>query len=185
MRESYRALCRNVKRSVSLDRNALLETESVELSNAFAQNRFKGYQLLKRQHRKRTKAVMPPESEFTEHYQTHYQLGNEEPINVSGCELPNSITDDVLTRADFDAGMRRLNENRSPCHDKCAAEYLKRGGSQLANWLFVLLVRIWTFATDLPAVDRIGSLLPIPKKTSSTSVNATRPICLLTSIYKV
>ena len=128
---------------------------------------------------------MPPESEFTEHYQTHYQLGNEEPINVSGCELPNSITDDVLTRADFDAGMRRLNENRSPGHDKCAAECLKRGGSQLANWLFVLLVRIWTFATDLPAVDRIGSLLPIPKKTSSTSVNATRPICLLTSIYKV
>ena len=185
MRESYRNLCRNVKRSISQDRNALLEKEAVELSNTFAQNRFKGFRLLKQQHRKRAKAIMPPESEFTAHYREHYQLGSEEPLDVSGCDLPSLLTDDVLSRADFDAGLARLNENRSPGHDKCAAEYLKRGGGQLVNWIFTLLVRVWTFATDLPPIDRVGSLMPIPKKTSSLSVSATRPICLLTSIYKL
>ena len=185
MRESYRTLCRNVKHSISQDRNSLLEKEAVELSGAFAQSPFKGYRLLKQQHRKRSKATMPPESEFTEHYRKHYQLGDEEPIDVAGCNLPSSLTDEVLSQVDFDAGLRRLNENRAPGHDKCAAEYLKRGGSQLAKWIFVLLTRIWTFTTDLPPIDRIGSLMPIPKKTSSTSVNATRPICLLTSIYKL
>ena len=49
----------------------------------------------------------------------------------------------------------------------------------------MLLVRIWTFVSDLPPIDRIGALKPIPKKTSSTSVDSTRPICLLTSIYKL
>jgi len=37
---------------------------------------------LKQQHRTRTKAVMPPETDFTEHYRTHYQLGAEEPLEV-------------------------------------------------------------------------------------------------------
>ena len=185
MRDTYRSLCRDTKRAISLNRTTTLEKEAVDLSNAFAENRFKGYKLLKQQHRKRSKAIMPPETEFTEHYRQHYQLGAEEPILVSGCELPPSDTNDTLSRADFDAGLRRLNENRAPGHEKCAAEYLKRGGSRLANWLFVLMVRVWTFASDLPLTDRIGSLLPIPKKTSSTSVDATRPICLLTSIYKL
>ena len=106
-----------MKRSISQDRNALLEKEAIELSNTFAQNRFKGYRLLKQQHRKRTKAIMPPETEFTAHYREHYQLGEEEPIDVSGCDLPNSQSDDVLSRADFDAGLQRLNENSSPGHD--------------------------------------------------------------------
>ena len=185
MRQPYRTLCRNVKQSISEDRNRLLEKEAAELSDAFAQCRFKGYRLLKQQHRKPTKATMPPVSEFNEHYQKHYQLGDEEPIDVAGCSLPTVLTDEVLKRADFDAGLQRLNENRSPGHDKCAAEYLKRGGSQLASWIFVLLTRIWTFTTNLPPIDRIGALMPIPKKTSSTSVSATRPICLLTSIYKL
>ena len=164
MRDTYRSLCRDTKRAISLNRTATLEKEAVDLSNAFAENRFKGYKLLKQQNRKRSKAIMPPETEFTEHYRQHYQLGAEEPILVSGCELPPSDTDDTLSRADFDAGLRRLNENRAPGHDKCAAEYLKRGGSRLANWLFVLMVRVWPFASDLPLIDRIGSLLPIPQK---------------------
>ena len=54
---------------------------------------------------------MPPEAEFTEHYRQHYQLGSEEPIEVSGCELPPLAPDDTLSRADFDAGLRCLNEN--------------------------------------------------------------------------
>ena len=78
-----------------------------------------------------------------------------------------------------------MNENRSPGHDSCYAEYLKRGGPVLANWLFVFITRVWTFVSELPVIDRIGSILPIPKKTSSTSVDATRPICLLTSVYKL
>ena len=47
------------------------------------------------------------------------------------------------------------------------------------------MTRIWSFVCDLPLADRIGCLIPIPKKTSSTSVDTTRPICLLTSIYKL
>ena len=184
-RDAYRSLCRETKRAISVDRIATLEKEAVELSDAFRDNIFKGYSLLKRQHRTRVKAVMPPETEFTEHYRTHYQPGNEEPLEVSGCELPPSATDDTLTRDDFDSGLKSLNENRQPGHDNCAPEYLKRGGSLLLKWLYVLTVRIWTFTSDLPTIDRIGSLIPIPKKTSSTSVDQTRPICLLTTIYKL
>ena len=99
--------------------------------------------------------------------------------------MPSSETDDTLSRDDFDNGMRCLNENRTPGHDEWAPEYLKRGGAVLLNWIFVLMVRIWTFASDLPLLDRIGLLMPIAKKTSSTSVDSTRPICLLTSIYKL
>ena len=47
------------------------------------------------------------------------------------------------------------------------------------------MVRIWTFASDIPVIERIGSLIPIPKKSCSTSIDTTRPICLLTSIYKL
>ena len=185
MRDTYRSLCRDTKRAISLDRTVMLEKEAVELSVEFAESRFKGYNLLKRQHRTRSKAIMPPETEFTEHYRTHYQHGNEDPLMVSGCELPPSVIDDTLSRDDFDCGVRSLNENRSPGHDGCAPEYLKRGGALVLNWLYVLMVRVWTFASDLPAIDRIGALIPIPKKTSSTSVDMTRPICLLTTIYKL
>ena len=185
MRETYRKLCRDTKRAVCSNRTELLEREAAELTNAFAQNRFKGYQLLKKQHRKRSKPIMPPEHEFTAHYRQHYQLGPEDPITLAGAELQPSVSDDTLSQDDFDNALHCLNENRAPGHDKCAAEYLKRGGPRLTSWLFTLLVRIWTFASDLPTADRIGLLLPIPKKTSSTSVDTTRPICLLTSIYKL
>ena len=185
MRDTYRRLCRDTKRAISLDRTATLEKESVELTNAFRENRFKGYKLLKQQHRTRSKAIMPPESEFTEHYRGHYQLGNEEPLEVLGCELPPLETDDTLSREDFNHGVRCLNENRAPGHDDCAPEYMKCGGLLLLNWIYVLMVRIWTFASDLPVIDRIGSIMPIPKKTSSTSVDSTRPICLMTTIYKL
>ena len=111
----------------------------------------------------------------------HYQV----PLVVSGCELPSHDNNDKLSRDDYDTGLHRLNANRAPGHDKCAAEYLKSGGPLLANWLFVLLSRVWSFASELPPIDRIGSILPIPKKTSSTTVDSSRPICLLTSIYKL
>ena len=185
MRNAYQSLCRNTKRSILLDRTATLENEAVQLGDAFAENRIKGYKLLKQQHRQRTKAIMPPESEFTEHYRNHYKLGPEEPLPVAGCELPPSAVDDTLSLNDLNNSLRSLNENRAPGHDNCAPEYLKRGGPRLVNWLFVLMHRLWTFSSDLPLIDRIGSLLPIPKKASSTSVDATRPICLLTSIYKL
>ena len=185
MRDTYRSLRRDTKSSISVDRIATLEKEARELSDTFKEDRFKGYRLLKRQHRTRTKAVMPPEVDFTEHYRTHYQLGAEEPLEVAGCELPDSTSDDVLSRDDFDCGLRSLNANRQPGHDDCPPEYLKRGGPVLHQWLFLLMTRIWTFVCDLPLVDRIGCLMPIPKKTSSVSVDSTRPICLLTSIYKL
>ena len=176
---------RETKRSTSSDRIATLEKEARELDDAFRLNRFKGYRLLKQQHRTRTKAVMPPEADFTEHYRTHYQLGTEEPLEVHGCALPASLSDDTLSRDEFDAGLRCLNANQSPGHDGCAPEYMIHGRSVLHSWLFLLITRIWTFVSDLPVMDRIGSLLPIPKKTSSLSVDSTRPICLLTSIYKL
>ena len=66
------------------------------------------------------------------------------------------------------------------------AAYLKNRRSLLANWLFVFLTRVWKFVTDLPPIDRIGAPVPIPKKTSSISVDTTQHICLLlTSIYKL
>ena len=34
-------------------------------------------------------------------------------------------------------------------------------------------------------MDSLGRLIPIPKKASETSVDTTRPICLLTTIYKL
>ena len=185
MRETYRSLRRDTRHSISSDRIALLETEAAELADTFKHDRFKGYRLLKRQHRARTKAVMPPEKEFTDHYRAQYQLGTEVPLEVSGCVLPASPLDDVLSRDDFDSGIRSLNANRQPGHDGCAPEYLKRGGPVLHQWMFVLMTRVWQFVCDLPLVDRIGRLIPIPKKSSSTSVDTTRPICLLTSTYKL
>ena len=185
LRNGFRTFCRDLKHNIRRDRTSTLEKEAAMLSEAFNANRFKGYKLLKQQHRTRSKAMMPPESEFTEHYRNHYQAGQEEPLAISGCELPPIATDDTLSRDDFDQAVRSLNENRAAGHDNCAPEYLKRGGPLLMSWLFELMTRIWTFASNIPVIDRIGSIMPIPKKTSSTSVATTRPICLLTSIYKL
>jgi hypothetical protein len=128
---------------------------------------------------------MPAEKEFTNHYRTQYQAGTENPLEVSGCNLPPSITDDTLSRDDFDAGVRCLNEDRQAGHDDCAPEYIKRGSPTLLHWVFTLMVRVWTFACDLPQIDRTGTIIPIPKKTSALSVDSSRPICLLTTIYKL
>ena len=184
-RDVYRTLCRDVKRAVADDRNRKLELEAAELSEAFAVDRFKGYSLLKQQHRKPATAIMPPEAEFTDHYRTHYQPGPEKPLLVAGCELAASPDDDTLSRDDFEAGVKRLNEHRQPGQDDCAPEYIKRGGSLLWQWLFLLMSRIWSFMCDLPAIDTVGRLIPIPKKSNATSVDSTRPICLLTTIYKL
>ena len=185
MRDLYRSLCRDTKRAIAVDRVVTLENEAAELSETFKQCRFKGYRLLKRQHRSRVKAVMPPESEFTEHYRRHYQAGTENPIEVLGCDLPPCASDDLLSRDDFDTGVRKLNENRQAGHDDCAPEYIKRGGPIILQWLFTLMTRIWTFRCDLPETDRTGNIVPIPKKTSALSVDSSRPICLLTTIYKL
>ena len=179
MHDIYRSWLRDTKCSISADRIALLEKEALELADAFKQDRFKGYRVLKLQHRKRTKTVMPLVKDFTDHYRAHYQLGDELPLDVASYDLPACPSDD------FDAGLRSLNANRAPGHDNCAPEYIKRGGLILRQWLFVLMTRIWTFTCDLPLVDRIGCSIPIPKKTRSMSVDSTRPICLLTSIYKL
>ena len=144
-----------------------------------------GYSLLKRQHKTRTKAILPPVSDFTSHYRSHYELGDESPLDLQTCELPPSTNDDTLTRDEFDAGVRCLNSNRSSGHDNVAPEYIKHGGTTLLQWTFVLMTRIWSFACDLPAIDRIGTLLPIPKKAGGATVLSFRPICLLTTLYKL
>ena len=144
--------------------NVLLENEASELTQAFSENTFKGYSLLKRQNHSRTSNLLPPVTDFTEHYRTHYELGDESPLEVQSCELPSCDEDDTLTRKDFDEGVHSLNSNRSPGHDNVAPEYIKHGGSVLMQWTFVLMTRIWSFACDLLHIDRIGTLLPIPKK---------------------
>ena len=184
-REKYKAICRETKKAIKSDRNNKLEQEAAELADAFNQDTFKGYSLLKRQHRSRSKAVLPPVSDFTDHYRTHYELGPEDPLVISGCELPPSESDDILTQDDFDKGISSLNSNRSAGQDNIAPEFIKHGGTVLLKWLFILMTRIWSFACDLPAVDRLGCLLPIPKKAGGTVLSAFRPICLLTSFYKL
>ena len=144
-----------------------------------------GYSLLKRQHKTRTKAILPPVSDFTSHYRSHYELGDESPLDLQTCELPPSTNDDTLTRDEFDAGVRCLNSNRSSGHDNVAPEYIKHGGTTLLQWTFVLMTRIWSFVCDLPAIYRIGTLLPIPKKAGGATVLSFRPICLLTTLYKL
>ena len=128
---------------------------------------------------------MPPENDFTKHYREHYKAGNESPLELSSCELPPSDKDDTLTITDFKAALHSLNENRQAGHDDVAPEYLKRGGPILQHWLFTMMLRIWTFCCELPPIDRIGNIVPIPKKTNALSVDLTRPICLLTSVYKL
>ena len=185
LRSQYRSLCCETKRAIKNDRNVLLEQEATELSKAFSENTFKGYSLLKQQHRTRSNAILPPESDFTDHYRSHYELGDEVPLELHSCELPSCVNDDTLTRSDFDAGVRSLNSNRSAGQDNVAPEYIKHGGPVLLQWTFVFMTRIWSFACDLPLVDRIGNLLPIPKKSSGTVVSSFRPICLLTTLYKL
>ena len=107
---------------------------------------------------------MPPEQKFTDHYRNHYQRGPEEPLNLAGCDLANSAADDTLSRDDFNAGINSLNENRQPGHDDCSPEYIKRGGPKLHKWLFILMTRIWTFTCELHIIDRVGRVIPIPKK---------------------
>ena len=53
------------------------------------------------------------------------------------------------------------------------------------QWLFVFMTRLWLFATTLTSIDSLGRLIPVPKKTSATFVDTTRPICLLTTINKL
>ena len=47
------------------------------------------------------------------------------------------------------------------------------------------MTRIWSFACDLPHIDRIGTLLPTPKKAGGATVASFRPVCLLTTLYKL
>ena len=63
MRENYRTVCRDVKKSIKTDRNTNLEQEAEELKDAFNQETFQGYSLLKPQHRSRSKL-------FRHQYQT-------------------------------------------------------------------------------------------------------------------
>ena len=94
---------------------------------------------------------MLPEAKLTHHHQTHYQPGPEMPLNVSGCELGPSLEDDTLSFADFESGLKTLNENRSPGIDECAPEYIKRGGPKLWQWLYVLMTRLWALTDQLPS----------------------------------
>ena len=185
LRSAYRSLCHETKQAIKIDRSTLLEQEASELASAFSENTFKGYALLKRQHRTRVNAILPPVSDFTDHYRAHYEPGDEEPLELQGCGLPPSVADDTLSRAEFDAGVRSLNSNRASGQDNATPEYIKHGGPVLLQWLFVFMTRLWTFSCDLPLVDRVGTLLPLPKKAGGTVVTSFRPICLLTTIYKL
>ena len=184
-KEQYRSICRETKHAIKADRNAKLEREAAELTDAFHQDTFKGYAMLKRQHQTRSKAVLPPETDFTNHYRSHYELGPESPVEVHGCDIPTSDSDETLTQDDFDAGVRSLNSNRAAGQDNIAPEFIKHGGAVLLRWVFVLMSRLWSFSCELPLIDRIGCLLPIPKKAGGALVSCFRPICLLTSLYKL
>ena len=116
-------------------------------------------------------------SEFTEHYRSNYKPGPEQPLEIAGCNLAASVEDDTLSRTDFESGIKCLNDNRSPGLDDCSPEYIKHGGTKLLQWLFILVTRLWMFACDMPIIDRVGRLIPIPKKASATSVDTTWPIC--------
>ena len=59
-RKLWKVLYRETKCAIASDRIVTLEREAAELASAFKQDRFKGYSLLKRQHRSRVKAIMPP-----------------------------------------------------------------------------------------------------------------------------
>ena len=151
----HQSLCKRVKEAVAFDRNQKLEREASELTEAFSASPFKGYSLLKKQHRAPAKAIMPPESDFTVHYSNQYKPDTEQPLVVDSCDLPASEYDDNLSRENFDSGINSLNENRSPGVDDCAPEYIKRGGPKLLQWLFVLMTRLWTFVTP-PFLMLIG-----------------------------
>ena len=179
LRSVFRSLCRETKLAIKRDRTARLEQDALDLTHAFNDSTFKGYALLKRQHRSRTTALQPPVSDFTEHYRAHYQLGDEEPLELQSCELPPSASDDILSRDEFDAGVRKLNSNRAPGQDNVAPEYIKHGGSVLLQWTFVFMTRIWSFVCDLPLEDRTGTLQPVPKKSGGAVVTSFHPICLL------
>ena len=133
VREKYRTVCRNVKKAIKEDRNATLEKEATELQAAFDQDTFQGYSLLKRQHRSRSKVIPPPVSDFTNHYRIHYELGPEEPLDIYGCELPPSESDDHLSQEDFDKGVSKLISNRAAGQDNIAPEYIKHGGPILLD----------------------------------------------------
>ena len=137
----YRSLCRETKRAIKNDRNALLEREASGLSGAFSENTFRGCSLLEQQHRTRTDAVLPPESDFTDHYRSHGPGGGV-PLELHSCELPPCADDDTLTCTDFDAGVRSLNSNRSAGQDNVVPEYIKHGGPVLLQWTFVFMTRI-------------------------------------------
>ena len=140
LRDKYRSLCNKTKQAIKCNRNAIVEKEAAELTDAFNQDTFK------REFRNRSKAVLPPEADFTAHYTTHYELGLETPATIDSFELPLCSTDDNLTHEDFDKGVQKLNANRSPGHDNIAPEFIKHdGGTVLLCWIFLLMHQIWTF----------------------------------------
>ena len=67
---------------------------------------------------------MHPETVFSNYYQNHYQPGPEMPLDISGCKLAPSLEDDTLSFADFESGLKTLNENRSPGIDECTPEHI-------------------------------------------------------------
>ena len=119
-KEQYRTICRETKRAIRVDRNAKLEREASELTDAFRQDIFKGYALLKRQHRSRSKVVLPPAADFTNHYQSHYELGPEIPVEVHGCDMPILDSDETISQNDFDSSVHSLNSNRTAGQDNVA-----------------------------------------------------------------
>ena len=79
-KEQYRTICHVIKRDIRADRNAKRERQTSELTDAIRQNVFNGFALLTRQNRSRSKPVLPPTADFTNHYQSHYDLDPETPI---------------------------------------------------------------------------------------------------------
>ena len=97
IRSKYPILCNKVNKYIARDRNFELESEAAQLSDAFSVSPFKGYSLLKQQHRQPTCATMPPESDFTDHYHSHYQPGPETPLDIVSCDPPTLIATSVDT----------------------------------------------------------------------------------------
>ena len=156
MQEEYRVLCRQTKHAIKADRNAKLELEASELSRTFAQDTFKGYALLKRQHHTRTKAVLPPEADFTKHYSSHYEPGDETPLSVAGCDLPESTSDNTLSRDDFDKGIQSMNSGRAAGSDHVAPELIKHAGSTFVISFYTTFQNNNTFSFSVSALRIIS-----------------------------
>jgi len=85
----------------------------------------------------------------------------------------------LITRSLADANVRSLKSSRSAGLNNISPEFKKC--CRPVQWIFVLIQRIWKFSCDLSTTGRLTSSHPKESRWDKSF----RPICLLTSIYKL